>query len=112
MVPECSPGDHYNNVFPGGAFQLGNSTLFLTNGNILRDWLSARPGSLIDRLNAQKDAGLAAEELYLSVLSRMPTADERKEIADYLTRRNGERLSALQDLAWALLTSAEFRFNH
>jgi len=30
MVPECSPGDHYNNVFPGGAFQLGNSTLFLT----------------------------------------------------------------------------------
>ncbi|HXN22802.1 MAG TPA: CocE/NonD family hydrolase [Candidatus Dormibacteraeota bacterium] len=30
MVPECSPGDHYNNVFPGGAFQLGNSVLFLT----------------------------------------------------------------------------------
>jgi uncharacterized protein len=30
MVPECSPGDHYNNVFPGWAFQLGNSVLFLT----------------------------------------------------------------------------------
>jgi putative CocE/NonD family hydrolase len=30
LVPECSPGDHYNNVFPGGAFQLGNSVLFLT----------------------------------------------------------------------------------
>jgi uncharacterized protein len=30
LVPECSPGDHYNNVYPGGAFQLGNSTLFLT----------------------------------------------------------------------------------
>src|ERR1043166_2006675 len=30
LVPECSPGDHYNNCFPGGAFQLGNSVLFLT----------------------------------------------------------------------------------
>jgi putative CocE/NonD family hydrolase len=30
LVPECSPRDHYNNVYPGGAFQLGNSTLFLT----------------------------------------------------------------------------------
>ena len=30
MIPECSPGDHYNNCFPGGAFQLGNNVLFLT----------------------------------------------------------------------------------
>jgi hypothetical protein len=89
-----------------------DQTLFLTNGAILRDWLTPRPGSLIDRLNAQKDAGLLAEELYLSVLTRQPTAEERKEVADYVARRNTERLAALQDLAWALLTSAEFRFNH
>jgi hypothetical protein len=89
-----------------------DQTLFLTNGAILRDWLAARPGSLIDRANAQKDAGLVAEELYLSVLSRMPTVEERQEVADYLTRRAAEQVPALQDLAWALLTSAEFRFNH
>jgi hypothetical protein len=89
-----------------------DQTLFLTNGPTLRDWLSPRPGSLIDRLNSQKDAGLLAEELYLSVLARLPTADERKEVADHLARRNADRLVALQDLAWALLTSAEFRFNH
>jgi hypothetical protein len=89
-----------------------DQTLFLTNGAILRDWLTARPGSLIDRLNAQKDAGLVAEELYLSVLSRLPSTEERKEVADYLARRGAERPSALQDLAWALLASAEFRFNH
>jgi hypothetical protein len=89
-----------------------DQTLFLTNGNILRDWLTARPGSLIDRLNGQKDTGLLAEELYLSVLTRLPTDEERKEVADYLARRNADRLTSLQDLAWALLTSAEFRFNH
>lgn len=89
-----------------------DQTLFLTNGATLRDWLGVRPGSLIDRANAQKDAGLVAEELYLSVLTRLPTAEERKEVADYLKRREANRLTALQDLAWALLTSAEFRFNH
>jgi hypothetical protein len=103
------PGDAaFNQEFEATLDQ----TLFLTNGGMLRDWLTPRPGSLIDRLNAQKDAGLLAEELYLSVLTRMPSAEERKEVADYLTRRGAERLPALQDLAWALLTSAEFRFNH
>jgi hypothetical protein len=87
-------------------------TFFLSNGATLRDWLTPRPGSLIDRANTQKDSGLVAEELYLSVLSRLPTEEERKEVADYLVRRSAERTAALQDLAWALITSAEFRFNH
>ena len=30
LIAECSPGDHYNNVFPGGAFQLGNSLHLMT----------------------------------------------------------------------------------
>lgn len=89
-----------------------DQTLFLSNGATLRDWLTPRPGSLIDRANAQKDANLAAEELYLSVLSRLPSADERKEVIDYMARRDANRTAALQDLAWALMTSAEFRFNH
>lgn len=89
-----------------------DQTLFLANGATLREWLTPRPGSLIDRVNAQKDPGLVAEELYLSVLSRRPSAEESKEVSDYLTRRSADRVAALQDLAWALITSAEFRFNH
>ncbi|HZZ79644.1 MAG TPA: DUF1553 domain-containing protein, partial [Gemmataceae bacterium] len=89
-----------------------DQTLFLANGGTLRGWLTARPGNLMDRLAAQKDAGSVADELYLSVLTRLPTADERKEVADYLGRHAAQRPAALSDLAWALLTSAEFRFNH
>src|SRR4029078_6493444 len=63
-----------------------DQTLFLSNGPTLRDWLTPRPGSLTERANAQKDAGLAAEDLYLSVLSRLPNAEERKEVASYLER--------------------------
>ncbi len=89
-----------------------DQTLFLLNGATLRDWLAVRPGNLIDRLNAEKNSDRLADELYLSVLTRAPTAEERKEVIDYLARRGENRVAALQDFAWALLTSAEFRFNH
>jgi hypothetical protein len=89
-----------------------DQTLFLANGGTVRGWLAARPGNLMDRLTAQKESAAVADELYLSVLTRLPTADERKEVTDYLARHAAQRPAALQDLAWALLTSAEFRFNH
>ena len=89
-----------------------DQTLFLANGNTLRDWLTARPGSLSARLSTFKDASAVADELYLSVLTRQPTPAERQEVVDYLGRRGADRAAAQQDLAWALMTSAEFRFNH
>ena len=82
------------------------------NGALLRSWLAPRAGNLMDRLGKLQDAGAVADELYLSVLTRPPTADEKKEVADYLKKRNNDRAAALQEYTWALLTSAEFRFNH
>jgi hypothetical protein len=89
-----------------------DQTLFLANGALVRGWLAPRPGNLMDRLNKIKDGGPLAEELYLSVLTRYPTTEEQKEVADYLARHVSDRPVALQELAWALLASAEFRFNH
>ena len=86
--------------------------LFLANGSVVRGWLAPRPGNLTDRLARLPSADALAEELYLSVLTRLPGADERKDVADFLAARARDRPAALQDLAWALLTSAEFRFNH
>jgi hypothetical protein len=89
-----------------------DQTLFLKNGALIRGWLTPRPGNLTDRLGKLKEADAIAEELYLSVLTRYPAAEERKEVAEYLAARTTDRPAALQDLVWALLTSAEFRFNH
>ena len=58
------------------------------------------------------DAAAVAEELYLSLYSRRPTDEERADVANYLSERGKERVPALQELAWAMLTSTEFRFNH
>jgi hypothetical protein len=89
-----------------------DQSLFLRNGQTMRDWLTPRAGNLLDRLTNLKEAAPIADELYLSVLSRMPTTEERQEVAAYLARPGADRTVALQDLAWAVLTSAEFRFNH
>ena len=79
----------------------------MSNGPIVRGWLTPRPGNLVARL--QKLPGDAvAEELYLSVLTRLPDAEERRDVAEFLARRPG----TFADLVWALLASTEFRFNH
>jgi hypothetical protein len=86
--------------------------LFLRNGAQLGSLFDPKPGNLTDRLMKLKDAGPVAEELYLSLLTRFPTDEERKELAEYLAGRGVNRAGALRELAWAMLTSAEFRFNH
>ncbi len=86
--------------------------LFLANGPTVRGWLSPRPGNLIDRLARLTNTDAVAEELYLSVFTRWPGVEERKEVAVFLASHPQDRTAALQDMAWALLASAEFRFNH
>jgi hypothetical protein len=84
-----------------------DQALFLANGLTVRSWLVNRPGSLVGRL-AKLSGAAMADELYLSVFTRLPDDEERREAADFLARRPG----AYADLAWALLASTEFRFNH
>jgi hypothetical protein len=80
-----------------------DQALFLANGPIVRGWL----GSLTTRLkNLSGDA--RADELYLSIFSRLPDAEARRETTEFLARRP----DGIADLAWGLLASTEFRFNH
>lgn len=89
-----------------------DQALFLANGNTLRAWLAPRAGNLVDRLTAIKSSPDAADELYLSILTRPPSDEERLEVTNYLANRSKDAPAAYQELAWALLASAEFRFNH
>lgn len=87
-------------------------TLFMANGGVLRSWIAPQAGNLADRLNRVNEPAAVADELYLSVLSRQPTADEAAELTMYLQTRAQDRPAAIQDWIWALLASDEFRFNH
>ncbi len=89
-----------------------DQALMLANGEPLRSWLAPSGENLAARLAKLTDSGALAEELYLATLTRRPTPEERSEVSQYLEARTADRPQAIQELAWALLTSSEFRFNH
>ena len=89
-----------------------NKSLFLMNDRLIQHWLKPRTGNLIDRLSKMDAPHAMAKEMYLAVLSRLPEKEEAIWITDYLARNEPRRTAALADLAWALLNSAEFMFNH
>jgi len=86
--------------------------LFLSNDEVVLSFLEKRKGNLINRLSKLDEPDAVAEELYLSVLTRRPVAEEREEARDYLEENADRRDVALGHLAWALLTSTEFCVNH
>ena len=89
-----------------------NKALFLMNDRLIQDWLKPQKGNLVERLTKLKTPQAIAEEMYLSMLARLPKKDETDSVADYLKQNEKRRAAALGDLAWALLTSTEFRLNH
>jgi hypothetical protein len=52
------------------------------------------------------------EQLYLTTLSRKPTADEMKRLTAYVSKHTTEPRQAYGDIVWALLNSSEFALNH
>jgi hypothetical protein len=48
---------------------------------------------------------------YLAILNRRPTEAEMAAVREHMTTAKS-RTTGCQDVAWALIASAEFRFNH
>jgi hypothetical protein len=53
-----------------------------------------------------------AEELYLSVLTRLPSEEEKAEVAEFLAAQSDRKPVAVSQLIWALAASTEFCVNH
>ena len=79
--------------------------LHLLNSNHLRNKLKNGPG--IDRLLQKASIYDPTDVLYLAILSRRPTDDERSLISENSGFGNGAR-----DAAWALINTDEFLFRH
>lgn len=87
------------------------AALFVLNDPAVLALLEPARGSLVERAGALPDAK-AVEEVYLSVLSRPPTAEEQADALAFLKQDAAGRGKALGQLAWALLASTEFTINH
>ena len=58
------------------------------------------------------DDSLLADELYLTFFARYPADDERRTVLEVLARSSTNRHAAVEDLAWSLMNTLEFIFNH
>ena len=56
--------------------------------------------------------GQGIDALYLAILSRHPTTEEREAIREYTQAGNTRGREAVMDIAWALINSAEFLYRH
>lgn len=69
-------------------------------------------GGMVSRLVREvPENSLLAEELYLTFLNRYPKDSEREVINKYFAVANSRRDAAV-DLAWSLMNTLEFTFNH
>ena len=65
---------------------------------------------LAEILAKHKGEGERIRAIFLSVLSRPPTAGEGSRWASHIGKAGGEK--GYEDLMWTLLNTSEFLFNH
>ena len=63
-------------------------------------------------MKAEPELAKRAELAVQTVLSRQAAPDEIQAMVAYLQKRQDRPEAGCQQIVWALLTSAEFRFNH
>ena len=88
--------------------------LHLLNSQRVQEKLSSEQGFIARLAQREPDNGRAIDELYLTLFSRHPAEGEQKIAAAHLQRGadSAARRLALEDLAWTMLNSLEFVFNH
>ena len=101
-------------VQPTDDFQIGvnEALLFSNNDRINREFIVDSKDNLFGIVKEMKDRSQASEQLIRSLYCRKISPEEQKAMDEYLSRRTERLPDAYRQMIWALLTSAEFRFNY
>ena len=85
--------------------------LYMNNGGVQRV-LTTRAGGLHQAIVKSKEPWPGrVEQLYLSILSRRPSPEERERFIEYLSAQQRPD-DLVREAMWTLMTCSEFRFNH
>ena len=86
--------------------------LYLMHESKLQKCLESGSATLVEDLLKTETDQAAIDHLFLRLLTRKPTDEERQQLASYLEENKERRSEALANVAWAMLTSTEFVVNH
>lgn len=87
--------------------------LMMMNSELMEKAVSVERGSfLFETMNRPGNDAQKIQDLYLAALSRRPTKGEASRMQKMFGLYRTQRLTAYQDLFWALLNSNEFVLNH
>ena len=85
--------------------------LHLLNSSHIRRKLEQGP-KLQPLLRSRRGPGGVVDGLYLAILSRFPTEEEKRTLLAHSQWDNAMGREAAVDVAWALINSAEFLYRH
>jgi hypothetical protein len=89
-----------------------NEALYVSNHPDIQKLVAPGGNNLVARLAAMTDNKQVVETAILTILSRSADGEEREFLVKWLDEHKQDRAKALGEMVWALMTSAEFRFNH
>ena len=103
----------FRDVMPEQHVSTVNDALFLANNDHVDRFIreSSQEQQLIGRMTRAKSRERMIDIAYQSLFGRSAGEQEAIAIDEYLDARKQDS-TALQQIVWAIVTSAEFRFNH
>jgi len=98
---------------PSDRFQSSaGEALYLSNHPEVQKLVQPNGSNLVARLVAIKDSRQLVDTAIWTILSRAPEPEEYSYLASWIDKRTNDKAKAISQMVWALMTSAEFRFNH
>jgi len=86
--------------------------LHLMNSDSLQKKLASDKGRITALVKTGLPEPKLVTEIYLAAYNRLPDAGEMQAALRFFSTPGATRQTAAEDLAWALINSAEFVFNH
>jgi hypothetical protein len=109
--------DQYVSLYASGPdktqddfFASADQALYVANGGAVFSWAAPGNNNPTQVASGLTDAGEVAKVLYWSYLCRQPSDQEVAAVAEQLASAGDQRNAIIQEMAWSLLASAEFRF--
>jgi hypothetical protein len=89
--------------------------LLLANSDEIENKIASGEGKIAKLLKDKRTDNEIIDELYLSALSRFPSAEEQATLLKFLepfAAKPQERQQAMEDVLWTVLNAKEFMFTH